>query len=199
MNTVRLQRPAPPQCPAKPGSGQTSAISVHLELQQHPLSPCLLACAPASCSQRICLTALSVAPGQRTPSRYLQNLPLTNQHCSPHSYKPPPLSSGEPARLLAPSSSQSSHPKSLLRRHAPPQLSIMDHLASVLLAFPPDVGFDTASNEEYDKTIRAHVSRVNKLLKEKSSSLVAHSSTLIKVRSSSFCLACAWLLFPILP
>jgi hypothetical protein len=62
----------------------------------------------------------------------------------------------------------------------------MDKCASVLLSFPP-AGDEAAisSNEQYDRAVKAHLTRLNKFFKHQAGLLTAHASALLQVRFRS--------------
>lgn len=59
----------------------------------------------------------------------------------------------------------------------------MDKLASILLAFPPGLNlfFNINDNAVYDGTVKAHLAKLSKLLREHNTDLVAHGPNLLAV------------------
>jgi hypothetical protein len=60
----------------------------------------------------------------------------------------------------------------------------MDQVASTLLAFPPSEGFQQVFNDDqaYDAAAKAHVQRLDKLMKDKAGHLASHSAQMLQVR-----------------
>lgn len=59
----------------------------------------------------------------------------------------------------------------------------MDHCASVLLAFPTEEA-STADNEKYNKAVKAHISNINSLFKERSAVIGDNAYKLLDVCNS---------------
>ncbi|KAI1344758.1 hypothetical protein F5Y15DRAFT_410455 [Xylariaceae sp. FL0016] len=57
----------------------------------------------------------------------------------------------------------------------------MEQLAPELLAFPPDSLLHDASEKDYDKAVKSHLTRLNKLLTDKTPELVLHGPQLLEL------------------